>query len=309
MQLIFMGTPGFAVPSLQKISTSSHEICGVVTGRDVPRGRGQQVKQTPVKRLAKSLGFPLLQPRSLRSEEFIEQIRILRPDILVVVAFRILPDELLRIPPFGAINLHASLLPKYRGAAPINWALINGERETGVTIFQIRTKVDTGDILAQERVAIAPNDTYADLSERLAIKGAELIVRVLDAIEKGTAAPRPQSHELATHAPKITPEMGLIDWSKKAPEIRNLIHGLSPNPGAFSLFGKARIKFLRAAVTELPSDREPGTIVLRDKHRLGIQTGEGILLPLELQREGKRPLNIETFMPGFQGQIGDVFHS
>jgi len=309
MKVVFMGTPDFAVPSLREIGKSNHQIISVVTGPDKPRGRGQKLSKTPVKEAAEKLNLTILQPEKLDSPEFSKQIEKLEPDIFVVVAFRILPKSLLQIPRKGAINLHASLLPRYRGAAPINWAIINGERETGITIFQIKPEVDTGEILYQEKIEIKEDDTAGSLHDKLSRIGAKALVRVLDMIERGEVKPIPQNEKLATYAPKIKPEMGRIDWSKEAKNIKNLIHGLSPVPGAFSFFKNKRVRFLKANIEDTGTSYSPGTIVYLDKKCMKIQTGRGLLLPSMLQTEGKKPLTVTEFIKGFRGNTGDRFIS
>jgi len=304
-----MGTPEFALPTLRAINASRHQILAVVTGPDVARGRGQAVQETPVKRLAFEFDLPVLQPVSLKAPDFWTEIKAFPADLYVVVAFRILPPELIAIPRLGAVNLHASLLPKYRGAAPINWALINGETETGVTVFRIKPKVDTGDILLQERTVIGPADTYGTLAPRLAQIGANLIHSALDSLESGVSESIPQNDEMATPAPKIFPEIGEIDWQKPAAVVKNLIHGLSPMPGAFSFFKGRRLKFLSAIASEENFQGEPGTIIARDKNNLKILTGRGILMPTELQFEGRKTLAIAEFLRGFAGKAGEKFAS
>ncbi|MDO9548130.1 MAG: methionyl-tRNA formyltransferase [Candidatus Marinimicrobia bacterium] len=309
MKVIFMGTPEFAVPGLKAIAESGHEVALVVTGPDKPAGRGRNLRETPVKRLALDLDLPILQPTSLKSIDFIEHIRQLNADIIVVVAFRILPDELINAARLGAINLHASLLPKYRGAAPINWALINGDKQTGITVFQIKPKVDTGDIILQQTVEIAEQDTYGDLYDRLSRIGAPALVTVLDKLENGVAEAIPQDGSLVSKAPKIFPQMGEINWSNSAESIKNQIHGLSPAPGAYAFFGKKRIKFLKARYSSEALNETPATIVFRDNDQLGIQTGSGVLYPLELQAEAKKALPVTEFLRGFPAKIGDRFQS
>ncbi len=309
MNLIFMGTPQFAVPSLKRLLESAHTIQAVVTGPDKQRGRGWQVTETPVKKLARAARRPILQPQNLHADLFIDQLKQYNPTLLVVVAFRILPRRVLEVPRLGAVNLHASLLPKYRGAAPINWAIIKGEEQTGITIFQIHPKVDTGDILYQQKVKIGAQETYGELYLRLAEKGAGALVKVLDDLETDRITARPQEHAKATAAPKIKPAIGKIDWSQKAAEIKNLIHGLSPSPGAHTFFKNKRLKILRAEVSAENKNETPGTIVVREKKRLGIQTGDGILYPLEIQKAGKKALKITAFLNGFQGNVGDKFTS
>jgi len=309
MNVIYMGTPEFAVPGLKAVAESDHEVILVVTGPDKPAGRGCNLHETPVKQLALKLDLPILQPISLRSPDFINQIKQLNADIIVVVAFRILPDEVISAAWLGAINLHASLLPKYRGAAPINWALINGDKQTGITVFQIKSKVDTGDIILQQTIDIADQDTYGDLYNHLSRIGAPALVTILDKLENGVAEAIPQDDSLVSKAPKIFPQMGEISWLNNAESIKHQIHGLSPTPGAYVYFGKKRIKFLKARYLPESFNEIPGTIVFRNKEQLGIQTGAGVLYPLELQADGKKALPVNEFLRGFQAKIGDKFQS
>lgn len=309
MKIVFMGTPDFAVPSLEVLANSDHEIIAVVTGEDKKRGRGQRVIGTPVKQLAEKHNLPILQPHSLKEDDFKAQLRQLNPDIFVVVAFKILPKDVINIPKFGSVNLHSSLLPKYRGAAPINWAVLNGDQETGITIFQIEPKVDTGDMLLQRKITIEESDTCQEVHDKLSVLGSASLLEALNNLESGKVTKIPQDDSLATKAPKIYPEMGEIDWTKPAIEIKNQIHGLSPFPGAYSQFKGKRIKFLRASYEINNETTAPGTIIFRNKKRLGIQTGKGILYPNELQKEGKRAMQVQDFLNGFQGQTGDKFTS
>jgi len=307
MRIIFMGTPEFALPTLQAIKASRHQILAVVTGPDVARGRGQTVQETPVKQLALKFGLPVLQPVSLKDPTFWSQIKVFPADLYVVVAFRILPPELIAIPRLGAINLHASLLPKYRGAAPINWAIINGETETGVTVFQIKPQVDTGDILLQAKTPIDLKDTYGTVASRLSQTGARLVLEAIDGLEAGTLKGLSQDNALATPAPKIFPELGEIDWQKPATDLKNLIHGLSPNPGAFTFFKGKRLKILSATICGDDDFGAPGTIIACSKTELKIKTGRGVLMPLELQFEGRKPLVVTDFLRGFSGKVGEKF--
>ena len=304
-----MGTPDFAVPSLEVLANSDHEILAVVTGEDKKRGRGQKVIGTPIKQVAEKYNLPILQPHSMKDEDFKAQLRELNPDIFVVVAFKILPKDVINTPRLGSVNLHSSLLPKYRGAAPINWAVLNGDSETGITIFQIEPKVDTGDMLLQKKIAIDELDTTLEVHDKLSLLGSESLLEALNNLESGKTTKIPQDDTLATKAPKIYPEMGEIDWTKSAREIKNQIHGLSPFPGAYSEFSGKRVKFLRTTFEMVNEEAEPGTIILRNKKQLGIQTGDGILYPVELQKEGKRAMQVRDFLNGFQGQIGDKFNS
>jgi len=311
MNIIFMGTPDFAVPSLKSLAKSDHEISAVVTGEDKKRGRGQRVCKTAVKKYAEKIDSEILQPSSLDDSDFIARLKELNPDLIVIVAFRILPPKIIEIPSQGAINLHASLLPKYRGPAPINWAIINGDDTTGYTIFKIEESVDTGNMLKQEEIKIGNTETCEEIHDQLAEKGAEGLVEVVDKFEEGSIKSIPQNDDKATKAPKISSDMGDIDWSQSAVDIKNWINGLSPYPGAFSFFDGDRVKFLRADAEMSSSEKsaEPGTILFVEKDRMGIQTGEGILLPLELQKAGKKALTIKDFINGFQGNVGDEFKS
>lgn len=309
MRIIFMGTPDFAVPSLEVLANSNHDVIAVVTGVDKKRGRGLKLHGTPIKQVAEKYNLPILQPVSLKDDAFKAKLRELNPDIFVVVAFKILPKDVINIPKFGSVNLHSSLLPKYRGAAPINWAVLNGDKETGITIFQIEPKVDTGDMLLQKKIAIELLDTCQEVHDKLSILGSESLLEALNNLESGKAIKIPQDDELATKAPKIYPEMGEINWSMDAEKIKNQIHGLSPFPGAYSQFNGKRIKFLRTKFELSDETSEPGIITIRNKKILGIQTGKGILYPTELQKEGKKAMPVQDFLNGFQGKIGDKFTS
>ena len=230
MRVVYMGTPDFAVPSLEAlILQSRHEVVGVVTSPDRPKGRGLKVVSPPIKQVALEYGLPLWQPERMRDSDFVEALRVLNPDLFLVVAFRILPDEILKIPTFGAANLHPSLIPKYRGAAPIQWAVMNGEKETGVTTFLIERKMDAGHIICQDVVTIGHEETGGDLYERLSRIGAALVLRTVDLIENGDICPEPQKGVI-TMAPKISKEDGRIDWSHSASVIHNKIRGLNPFP-------------------------------------------------------------------------------
>jgi len=307
MKIIFMGTPAFAIESLRMIYHSGHEVSAVVTAPDKPCGRGRRIEESAVKQAARELNLTVYQPEKLTDPIFLTQMAELRADLMVVVAFRILPVVAIQIPRLGAINLHASLLPRYRGAAPIQWALINGDRVTGVSIFQIEPTVDTGRVILQRETAINDEDTAGSLAFRLAHIGAEALLEALDQINRGVSQPLEQDERRATTAPKIKPELGAINWHCPAIEIRRLIHGLSPQPGAYSHLKGQRIRFLQAAVSSEMSGARPGEIIVCGKRRLGIQTGSGILWPLQLQIEGRNAHPVQVFMCGFQGKTGDRF--
>ena len=308
MKVVFMGTPDFAVPSLVGVAQSGHDLVAVVTRPDRPRGRGQQMQPTDVKAGVASLGLgvPVLQPESLRDERFHAQLQALEPDLLAVVAFLILPRSVLAIPKLGSVNVHPSLLPKYRGAAPIQWAIINGETETGVTIFQLSPRVDAGDILIQQKVAIGDDETAGGLYERLKVKGAELLIRAIDGMADGSVIPVPQTDGGVSRAPKLEKEDGGIDWSKGAGDIRNLIRGTNPFPGAFTLWRNKLLKVHRATVDT--GMGEAGTVIGADSKRgLIVGTGEGVLALDEVQPAGKKRMSGADFVRGYRIEVGERF--
>ncbi len=297
MKIVFFGTPDFAIPALNKILESKHSLEAVVTAPDKERGRGRKVQFTPVKKFALEHNIKVLQPTKFKDEDFIETLRNINADLFVVVAFRILPKEVFTIPPEGSFNLHASLLPKYRGAAPIQWALINGETETGVTTFFLKEKVDTGNIILQRKVKIAEDDNFGTLHDKLAEVGAGLVVETIDLIESGNYRLTEQDNSLATPAPKITKDICRIEWSKSAREIHNLIRGLSPYPAAFFEHGGKTYKIFASEVVEQPG-LEPGEIHTTKKE-LFIGTGEQTLKILEIQPEGRKRMKTDEFLRGY----------
>ena len=305
-----MGTPEFALPSLRILLEHHYEIPAVVTAPDKPRGRGQQVQDTPVKVFALEKNVPLLQPESLNDQQFVSQLKELHPDLIVVVAFRILPKEVFLIPKSGSFNLHASLLPKYRGAAPINWAVINGERETGVTTFFLQEKVDTGNIVLQARVRIGPDETAGELHDTLAEVGAEIVLQTVRLIELGKANPRRQDNAEASPAPKIFKEHCRIDWRKPAAYVHNLIRGVSPLPCAWTTHQQKILKIYRTQIADMKSDwkqhAKPGEIVRVDTHSMFVQTGEGVIAVREIQQEGRKHMGIEEFLRGYAFHVGDI---
>lgn len=308
MRLVFMGTPDFAVPSLDRLAASSHSIVGVVTVPDKPRGRGQTMQPSAVKIRALELGLPILQPEKLRDSAFIEALESWQADCFIVVAFRILPPEVFRLPSKGTVNLHSSLLPKYRGAAPIQWALMNGETETGVTTFLIDEKVDTGEILLQARVPISQDDDAGSLHDKLSERGANLILETADGLEAGSLHPAPQQGT-ATPAPKILPEHGLIDWSKPAETIVNQIRALSPYPGAYTSWQGRRMKLFDTLVQIQDSAirTDPGTILKTGEEGIQIQTGSEALLVRSVQLEGKKRMDSGAFLRGADLKAGQRF--
>lgn len=311
MRIAFMGTPEFAVPSLKILHEHKYDIAGVVTAPDKPRGRGQQVSFTPVKELALQRGFQVFQPDNLKDSGFINEIASLKPDIIVVVAFRILPQEVFRIPRMGSFNLHASLLPKYRGAAPINWAIIKGETETGVSSFLLEEKVDTGSVVLQARVRIGPDETAGDLHDKLAEVGAEIVLQTVRLMELGKAQPRQQDHALASPAPKIMKEHCRIDWKSSAQQVHNFVRGLSPTPCAWSNHRETILKIYRTglinSVSATSEKKEAGHVVYVGGEDFIVQTGDGIVKLLELQQEGKKRLPVGEFLRGYAVRAGDRF--
>lgn len=301
MNIIFMGTPDFAIPSLKKLTESKHKIVAVVTAPDKQRGRGRKFSFTPVKQFAVDNNIPVLQPENLKDNtEFVYELKNFNADLFVVVAFRILPTEVFSIPPKGSFNLHGSYLPKYRGAAPIQWALINGETETGLTTFKLAEKVDTGNIYLQRRFEIFPEDNFESLHDRLSIEGATLVLDTVDLIEFSNYVLYEQDDSLATPAPKITNEIALIDWNKSALDIHNLVRGLSPVPGAYFKFDDKIIKVYKSQVVER-NDLRAGEFS-QTKVELFVGCAEKALSILELQQEGKKRMGIEEFLRGFSFQ-------
>lgn len=299
-----MGTPEFSIPSLNAIHKSKHDLIAVVTTPDKERGRGQKVTFTPVKQFAIENGIPIYQPEKLKSNEyFINQMKDLQPDLFVVVAFRILPREIFEIPKYGSFNLHASLLPKYRGAAPIQWALINGETETGLTTFKLEEKVDTGNIYLQLKVPIYPEDNFGTLHDRLSELGANVVMQTIDIIEKGEYELIQQDNSLASPAPKITKEICRIDWNKSAIEIHNLVRGLSPHPAAFFVLND---KIYKVYKTKVYDNLELAGIAslssgefFQTKKQIFFGTQRGIIEILEIQPEGRKRMTAEEFLRGY----------
>jgi methionyl-tRNA formyltransferase len=305
-----MGTPRFALPSLQILIEREETVIGVVTQPDRPSGRGQKVVMPPVKELAKRHNLPFYQPLKIREQHFIQQVQALSPDLIVVVAFgQILPRALLDIPPHGCINVHASLLPAYRGAAPINWALINGETVTGVTIIILDEGMDTGDILLQQPVAILPDDTSATLHDRLAESGAVLLGEALDELRSNGWKRIPQDHTQATYAPLMKKEDGCIAWSKSAREIHHQIRGMNPWPGCFTFFRGKLLKIYHTGVLEKNESAAPGKITAVSDTGVEVAAGNGALLIQELQVEGKKKMPAGDFIKGQGIKAGEEFTS
>lgn len=306
MKLIFMGSAAFAVPSLEAAVASDHRVLEVVTQPDRPAGRGMHLTACPVAEAACRHGLPLFQPKGVKRPEVIDHLRALAPDLIVVVAYgRILPQELLEIPPLGCINVHASLLPKYRGAAPIAWAIVHGEKETGVTTQRIALELDAGDLLLSARTTIGEAETAGELHDRLAPMGAELLLRTIEGIERGTIHPSPQDPARVSHAPIIQKEDGRIDWSLPARAIMNRVRGFTPWPGTFTSLEGRQLKVIRAAPADRPPSAPPGSVVEGGAH-FAVACGEGVLYLLEVQLEGKRRISAADFLRGHKVPTGTI---
>ena len=309
MRIVFMGTPDFAVPCLQKILDLGHEVVGVFTQPDKPVSRKQVLTPPPVKQLALEQGLPVYQPAKMRDGTALQLLRDCRPDLAVVVAYgRILPPDLLAVPPLGCVNIHGSLLPHYRGAAPIQWTVINGEPLAGVTAMYMDEGLDTGDMILKKETPVGENETSGQLFDRLCLLGAECLAETLALIEQGTAPRTPQNHEEATLAPILTKEMGRIDFSKPAAQVHNLIRGMSPWPGAFTRCGEKLFKVHESRLLpqyEGKTPAAPGTL-LEDGGHLAVACGTGALRLTVVQLEGKGRLDGETFLRGSRLQPGFV---
>ena len=303
-----MGTPDFAVPSLEKLYNSQHEIIAAVTGPDKPAGRGKKMRPTPVKQCAENYNIPILAPEKLSDENFVRELKQLTADLFVVVAFRILPKSVFTIPPFGTINLHASLLPKYRGAAPINWAIMNGEKESGITTFFIEEKVDTGEWILQKKVSIGEKETAGELHDKLTVVGADVLLETVNAIEQGKA-PRIKQQGDVTKAPKLTKKLCHINWEKDVVSIYNLIRGLAPFPRAFSYFNEKEFKICDSEIStmSLEKDSVAGEIIDVNKEKIFIAAGDGILAITEVQPPNKRRMSVAEYLRGHSVKLGERF--
>lgn len=305
--VIFMGTPEFAVPALQALHESPHSVGLVVTQPDRPKGRGRNLAEPPVKQAAAELGYPVIQPESVKTEEFRDTIAAHRPDLFVVVAFgHILPKRVLEMPAMGAINLHASLLPKYRGPAPIQWAIINGEAETGVTGMLMDAGLDTGEILVARKTPIHSDDTAGTLHDRLSRLSADVLHEALEGFSAGTIRPTPQNHAAASYAPLLKKSDGRLDWQQPADYLERLIRGLAPWPGAHTYLGEKRLNIYRAEVRPRTEDAQPGTVIQGFDNELRVAAGEDALSILEIQSASGRRLEISEFLKGSPVSAGTV---
>ena len=308
MRIVFMGTPEFAVPSLKALVGAGHEICGVFTQPDKPKNRGMKLQATPVKEYAMSIGLPVFQPAKVRDGEALGILQALNPDLIAVAAYgKILPVDILALPRLGCVNVHSSLLPKYRGAAPINWAILNGEDETGVTIMYMAEGMDTGDILAQAKTPIGLNENAAQLFVRLADIGAGLLVETAAALEAGKVNPVPQDSTRASYAPMLSKEQSPLDWTRSARQLHDQVRGLYPWPSASMVLDGIRCKVLQTALAGESGGKTPGTVLQADKKGLRVACGDGQALDiLELQPDGKKAMASPAFLLGHPVSLGTI---
>ena len=304
-RIVFMGTPEFAVASLDALMQAGYNIVGVITAPDKPAGRGMKLQQSAVKKYAEAAGLRILQPEKLKAPQFLEELKSLQADLQIVVAFRMLPESVWNMPPMGTINVHGSLLPQYRGAAPINWAIINGEKETGVTTFQLQHEIDTGHILLQTKLPIGDEETAGELHDRMKERGAQLLVQTVQGFTNGTLQPVPQQTIIENesdikHAPKIHTDTCRIDWNKSVHEVHNLIRGLSPYPAAFTQLHGKTLKIYKAQKEITTPGVPAGAFITDGKHEFKLACTDGYIVVKELQLEGKKRLPVEDFLRGFR---------
>lgn len=309
MRIIFMGTPDFSVGTLEALVEAGHDVCLAVTQPDKPKGRGKEMQPTPVKAAAQRHGIPVYQPKRIRDPECVEELKKYNADVMVVIAFgQILPKTILELTPYGCINVHASLLPKYRGAAPIQWAIIEGEKVTGVTTMQMDEGLDTGDMIMKTEVPVDEDETGETLHDKLAAAGAALCVRTLEAVENGTAVFEKQGESPTAYARMLDKKLGDIDWSQPAVRIERLVRGLNSWPSAYTHWNGKVVKIWRAkAEGEGPGEKEPGTVISVGKNDFAVQTCSGILRVYELQIPGKKRMETGAFLRGYALEEGTVF--
>lgn len=308
MRIIFAGTPEFAVPTLEKI-LEKHNVLAVLTQPDKPKGRGQKVQYSPVKELALKFNIPVYQPSKLKSDsEVIEKLKELNPDVIVVVAYgQILSKEVLDIPKFGCINVHASLLPKLRGAAPINWSIINGDTKTGITTMQMDVGLDTGDMLLKSEVEIGENETAGELHDRLMFLGAEVLMETLDKVEANQIIPEKQDDSLSSYAPMLNKELGKINWNLDSKSINNLVRGVTPWPGAYTYYQGKMIKIWKSCIGYYCGNSSPGQVVGVDRNGIEVACNHGSLIIKEVQEVGGKKLDIQAYLNGHNISVGDIF--
>lgn len=307
LRIIFMGTPDFAAKTLSALISGPDQVVAVVTQPDKAKGRGKKISPPPAKIVAQEADIPVLQPTKIKTEEFSNGLLTYQPDLIVVTAYgRILPDSLLGLAPMGCVNVHGSLLPQYRGAAPVQWTVINGEEEAGVTIIQMDTGMDTGDMLLKASIPMQPDETAGSLFEKLANLGSETLLKAIAGLKDGSITPIQQNHELATEAPMLKKNDGLVDWHKDAKELECLIRGLDPWPSAFCFLGEKRMRLFNPEVVHQEKETEPGTVLYADKRGLLVSCGTNALLINEIQPEGKKRMSVEAFVCGQQIEPGTI---
>lgn len=305
MKIVYMGTPDFAVAPLEALIQAGHQVTAVVTQPDKQRGRGKEVQMTPVKECALKHGIPVFQPVKIKEKEAVDRLREYPADIFVIAAFgQLLSEEILKMPPFGCVNIHASLLPAYRGAAPIQWAILNGEKETGVTIMQMEKGLDTGDMLLKKAIPIEPKETGESLHDKLMEVGAELIVEALPLIESGKILPKKQEESKSSYASRLNKEMGHIDWNKDAEELERLVRGLNSWPSAYTSYRGKTLKIWEADVIGEQSGKLPGEITQVGKDFVDVACGKDILRIYSLQLEGKKRMAVKDFLLGYEIKPG-----
>ncbi|MBR3601348.1 MAG: methionyl-tRNA formyltransferase [Lachnospiraceae bacterium] len=305
MKIVFMGTPDFAVGALEALVEAGHEVVAVVTQPDKPKGRGKEMQQTPVKACAVKHNIEVFQPIKIKTPEAVEVLKGYEADLFVVAAFgQILSKEILDMPKYGCVNIHASLLPKYRGAAPIQWAILDGEKETGVTIMQMNEGLDTGDMLTKVVVPIEDTDTGESLFDKLAEAGAKLLIETIPQIEAGTLEPEPQDDSLSTYAKMIKKEMGLIDWKREALVLERLVRGMNSWPSAYTHFQGKTLKVWEAEVETCEAQAVPGSVVEVTKNSIKVQTGKDLLVLKQIQLEGKKRMDVAAFLLGYKVETG-----
>lgn len=308
MRIVFMGTPEFAVPSLDMLVNEGYEVAAVVTQSDKPKGRGNKLSAPPVKEYALKRNIKVLQPEKVKTPEFAAELESLKPDLLITVAYgKILPKVVLDIPPLGCINVHGSLLPKYRGAAPIQWSIINGENVTGITTMYTDIGMDTGDMLLKSGIKISDDMTAGELHDKLSILGAQVLKDTLKRLEEGTLERTPQVNEEASYSPMMQKDTGLINWTKSAKEIHNLIRGTNPWPGAYSYYAGERMRVWKTEVSDDSGmGKKPGTIYEVGKDGLIVSTGSGILKILEIQFDSGKRMTVEEYIRGHKIDLGEI---
>ena len=299
-RIVFMGTPEFAVASLDALIKAQHNVVGVITAPDKPAGRGMKINESAVKKYAREHSLNILQPEKLKNPEFLSQLKALNADLQVVVAFRMLPAAVWNMPPMGTVNVHASLLPKYRGAAPINWAIINGEKETGVTTFKLTHEIDTGNILLQKKISIADDDDAGILHDKLKDAGAELLIKTIDGLVNENIKEQPQSNEASVHAPKLNTDTSKINWNLPVESIYNLIRGLSPYPAAFTTLKGKVFKIYKSEFKLVNPSNPPGEFETDHKTYLRFAGADGYIYAKNVQAEGKKRMDVVEFLRGFR---------